>query len=418
MKMMFSSRRHHYVARVGILLITVALIVGMAGCHVEPSFQCDLSISSTEGGSVTTPGEETFTYNKTTVVNLMAEADHGYQFIKWAGDVGTIKDVNAASTNITMDATCSITAIFAMEIWDWDDLDATRNNLGGSYVLMNDLDSTTADFEELASSTANEEQGWQPVGSEDQPFTGVLYGQGHNIRDLFIDRPEAKEVGLFGFVGKGGVIENVGLVNATVIGYEHVGGLTGTNWEGIVSDSYSTGSAGSVKGYLRVGGLAGWNRGTVSKSYSAVRVTYARSVGGLVGYNTGTVSNSYSSGSVTGFEYVGGLIGTNHLGGAVSNCYSSTTVKYELPPKGGLVGVNYMFLGGVTDSFWDTQTSGLDSSAGGTGKTTTEMKDTDTFSSAGWNITAVANLGTRNPSSIWNIVDGQTYPFLSWEPIL
>jgi len=417
MKIIGSLMSYHYAARVSIFLVTVVLIAGMTGCENDASRQYDLTISSTEGGSVIAPGEDTFTYNKTTVVNLVAEPDHGYQFIKWTGNVGTVEDVNTASTNITMNATCTITAVFAKEMRDWNDLNAIRNNLGGSYVLMNDLDSTSADYEELAGPTANEGQGWQPVGTEDRPFTGSLYGQGHKIRDLFIDRPEENEVGLFSFVGKGGAIENVGLVNATVTGYECVGGLVGSNWEGIVSNSYCTGSAGSVTGYKRVGGLVGWNRNTVSKSYSAVRVTYARSVGGLVGYNTGTVSNSYSRGSADGFEYVGGLIGTIHIGGSASNCYSSTKVKYELPPKGGLVGVNYMFLGGVTGCFWDTQTSGQNDSAGGTGKNTTEMKDMDTFSSAGWNITAVANPVTRNPLSIWNIVDGETYPFLSWEPI-
>jgi hypothetical protein len=417
MKMIASQRRRHWVATVGILSIMVALIAWTAGCNEEPPLQCDLSISSTEGGSVTMPGEDTFAYNRTTIVNLVAEADNGYQFVKWTGDVATIEDANAASTKITMNATYSVTAIFATGISDWEGLNATRDNLGGGYILMNDLDSTTAGYEELASSAANERQGWQPIGTEGQPFTGGLYGQGHKISDLFVDRPEGQEVGLFGFVGKGGVIENLGLVNATVSGYEHVGALVGSNSEGIVNNSCSTGSAGSVRGYLRIGGLVGWNQGTVSKSYSTVRVTYARSVGGLVGYNIGTVSDSYSGGSVSGFEYVGGLIGTNHIGGAVNNCYSSTTVTYELPPKGGLVGVNYMFLGGVAESFWDIQTSGLDSSAGGTGKNTTEMKDMDTFSSAGWDITAVANPDTRNPSSIWNIVDDETYPFLSWEPV-
>jgi hypothetical protein len=412
MKTILGSREHHFVKRVSIFLIMVGLMAGMMGCHEE--LQYNLIIASTEGGSVTTPGEQTFTYNKTTVVNLVAEPDDGYQFIKWTGNVGTIDDANAASTNITMNATYSITAIFAKEIRDWHGLNATRNNLGGSYVLMNDLDSTTANYAELASPTANGGQGWQPVGTEDQPFTGSFYGQGHKIKDLSIDRPEGNVVGLFGFVGEGGAIENVGLVDTSVTGNYCVGGLVGYNKAGTVTDSYSTGD---VKGYMRVGGLVGWNQGTVGKSYSTVRVTYARSVGGLVGYNTGTVINSYSSGNVIGFEYVGGLIGTNHIGGGVINSYSSTTVTYELPPKGGLVGVNYMFLGGVRDSFWDTQTSGQPSSAGGTGKTTTEMRDIDTFSGAGWNITKVANPSTRDPSSIWNIVDGEVYPFLSWQPV-
>jgi hypothetical protein len=109
-------------------------------------------------------------------------------------------------------------------------------------------------------------------------------------------------------------------------------------------------------------------------------------VGGLVGRNDDTVSDSYSTGSVTGVGFVGGLVGEN---------------------DGGT----------VNDSFWDTETSGKGSSAEGTGKTTEEMQDITTFSGATWDIVAVANPGIRNPSCIWNIVDDETYPFLSWQPV-
>jgi hypothetical protein len=71
----------------------------------------------------------------------------------------------------------------------------------------------------------------------------------------------------------------------------------------------------------------------------------------------------------------------------------------------------------VSKSFWDVETSGQTRSAGGTGKITTQMKNVATFSGAGWNIVAVANPGARSPSCIWNIVDGQTYPFLSWQSV-
>lgn len=409
--------RHHYVKVVGILLILAVLTGGIVGCGGEGAVQCDLTIASTEGGSVVAPGEGSFTYNRTAVVSLLAEPDDGYQFIKWTGNVGTISDVNAASTNIRMSSTYSITAIFAKEIVDWYGLNGNRDNLGGNYVLTNDLDSATPGYEELVSRTAKGGQGWQPVGTEDRPFTGTLYGQGHKIRNLFIDRPEGNHIGLFGFVGRAGAIENVGLVNPTVTGNEYVGALVGRNFDGVVTNCYSAGSAGSVKGYIRVGGLVGWNQDTVSTSYSTLHVGYARSVGGLVGYNTGTVSNSYSSGSVIGFQYVGGLVGTIHVGGGVNNCYSSTSVTYEVPPKGGLIGCNYMFVGGVKASFWDIQTSRQHDSAGGTGKNTTGMKDINIFLSAGWNITAVANPDTRDPSSIWNIVNGESYPFLSWQPV-
>ena len=152
---------------------------------------------------------------------------------------------------------------------------------------------------------------------------------------------------------------------------------------GTVRYSYSVGS---VTGDHRVGGLVGWNWHTVSDSYSTGSVTGGNYVGGLVGHNLDAVSNSYSTGSVSGSSYAGGLVG---YGEGASN---------------------------VTNSFWDTETSGQVASAGGTGKTTTYMKDIATFSGAGWDITAVADPGTRSPSYIWNIVDAVTYPFLSWQP--
>jgi hypothetical protein len=70
----------------------------------------------------------------------------------------------------------------------------------------------------------------------------------------------------------------------------------------------------------------------------------------------------------------------------------------------------------VRNSFWDILTSGQTNSAGGTGKTTAEMKSIATFTGAGWNMVAVANPSTCNPAYVWNIVDGQAYPFLSWQP--
>jgi hypothetical protein len=219
-----------------------------------------------------------------------------------------------------------------------------------------------------------------------------------------------------------GVIKDIGIVNATVIGVGHdqVGALVGVNNFGTVSNSYSTGN---VSGYWGVGGLVGSNRyGTVSDSYSAASVTGNWDVGGLVGGNTGnvnndsTVINSYATGNVTGVDGVGGLVGSSHAyggaGSTISNSYSTGTVTGNLS-VGGLVGEN---TGTVSDSFWDTETSGQAASAGGTGKTTARMQDVATFSLAGWDIIEVADPVTRNPSYIWNIVDDVTYPFLSWEP--
>jgi hypothetical protein len=279
-----------------------------------------------------------------------------------------------------------------LEIQTWYDLDAVRDNLAGHHTLMNDLDSTTPGYAELASPTANGGKGWQPIGfyTPHGPtayvgFRGVFDGQGYEIRDLYINRPDEDSVGLFGETD-GAVIRDTGVVNVTAIGDECVAGLVGTNG-GIVSKCYSIGS---MVGKDGVGGLVAANWGTVSNSYSSGNITGISGVGGLVGVNgpDKTVSNSHSTGNVTGVRGVGGLVGF-HV---------------------------FAYRGTVTNSFWDTETSGQATSGGGTGKTTAEMKNITTFSSAGWNITAVANPGIRNPSYIWNVVNGVTYPFLSWQP--
>ena len=249
--------------RVSMLLIAVALIAGMVGCGQSGY---NLTIASTAGGSVTTPGEGTFTYDEGTVVILAAKPDEGYQFANWTGDVNTITDVEDGTTTITMNGDYTITANFVQSqlIRTWYDLDAIKDNMSGSYILMNDLDCTTAGYTELASPTANGEKGWQPIGTQGNPFTGIFDGHGYEIRDLFIDRPDEDYVGLFGYV-QAGTIEGIGVAKATVAGDDYVGGLVGLN-NGAVINCYSTAN---VTGQQYVGSLMGLNQSgdTVSNSY-------------------------------------------------------------------------------------------------------------------------------------------------------
>jgi preprotein translocase subunit YajC len=74
--------------------------------------QYELTVSSSCGGSVTTPGEGSYSYDEREVVNLVAEADAGYRFVNWTGDAGTIADINAATTTITINGDYSIKANF------------------------------------------------------------------------------------------------------------------------------------------------------------------------------------------------------------------------------------------------------------------------------------------------------------------
>ena len=253
-----------------------------------------LTIDSTDGGSVIAPGEGVFGYDVGTVVDLVAEIDGSHQFVSWTGQSEAIADVHAPTTTITMNGHCSITARFfeGELIRDWHDLHAVRDNLDGSYLLMNDLDSTTAGYAELAGPMANGGKGWAPLGVPDDGFTGRFDGQDYGISDLLIDRPDESNAGLFGVVDEGGFVENVGLLNANVTGRFQVGGLAGLNGGAVIGCH----SGGTVTGESRVGGLVGFCfGGTVSNSYClSGSVDGATAVGGLVGrILAGTVSNSY-----------------------------------------------------------------------------------------------------------------------------
>lgn len=126
-----------------------------------------------------------------------------------------------------------------------------------------------------------------------------------------------------------------------------------------------------------------------------------------------TVDNSSNNSTP---ERVGGLVGCTYLKGDVENSYSAGQVTVNnVDYVGGLVGYvgSGNKKGSVDDSFWDTQTSNQSSSAGGTGKTTSEMKTLSTFSA--WTLKETNNLTTSG--EIWGIDDNESinngYPYLT-----
>jgi hypothetical protein len=211
------------------------------------------------------------------------------------------------------------------------------------------------------------------IGSDwNNAFSGVFDGRGHKIANFTWDGVYRNYIGLFGCV-KGAEVKGLGLesVYINAPGCDNVGGLMGnSNWFCTISNCYVTGS-----------------------------VTGRDKVGMLVGYNMAAISNSYSQGSVSGSECVGGLAGDN-AGGAIINCYSSSLVS-GYSKVGGLLGAG----GGVTNSFWDIEISGRLTSAGGAGKTTSQMKAADTF--LGW--------AGCDSESVWSLDEGNDYPRLVWE---
>jgi len=321
------------------------------------------------------------------------------------------------------------------QITDWYQLDAVRDHLDACFILVNDLDSGTGGYDELAGSEANEGLGWEPIGVSSARFSGTFDGKGFEVKGLFINRDGQDFVGLFGSVDVEGCIELVEVVEAQVtgnlyvgalvgyidgavtgcsvvgaskgvVGVDHVGGLVGVN----LGTVHLCHAIGAVNGEDWVGGLVAWNEGLLSRSWSSGDVVGNHCVGGLVGLNdSGTVIDCYATGDATALTdwYVGGLVGYG-TNGALENCYS-TGVPTGVGEVGGLVGHHD---GTVSDCFWDEDTSGMTVSAGGIGKTTVEMMDIATFSA--WDIVSVVP-GDKCPHSTWNIrIDGGGYPFLSW----
>jgi len=194
---------------------------------------------------------------------------------------------------------------------------------------------------------------------------------------------------------------NINITNTTGAGdrTRQIGGLIGLIGGGVnsvVRRCYSLGTITYVgvagTDHWETGGLAGENAGgEVSQCYSELNIVVNSddidSISGLVGVNSGTISNCYARGDITAngtpasTAHIAGFTGFNS--GSISNVYSTglkttTGINYI----GGLVGENWG--GTVDDSFWDTETSGMLVSDGGTGKNTTEMKDSATFITAGW----------------------------------
>jgi filamentous hemagglutinin family protein len=229
------------------------------------------------------------------------------------------------------------------DIYGLQGIGSSATLLADNYVLANNID---------ASGTANWNggAGFLPIAT-----SGTFNGNGNTISNLTINLPNSNlAVGLFGLVGTGGLVENVGLLGGSVTGgalTPYVGALVGENL-GTVTNAYATGT---VSGGFYVGGLVGGNLGNITQSYATGAVNTGSFVaGGLVGQNSGTISQSYATGAVTvgAFGTAGGLVGVNFnccdangnpiSGASITNSYatggvSSPGIDVIL---GGLVGQN------------------------------------------------------------------------------
>ena len=234
---------------------------------------------------------------------------------------------------------------------------------GYELISALDLDTNNNGWADAGDDYWNDGEGWAPIGGDfEAAFESSFNGDGHTISNLYIDRRDAEYVGLFGnaqwngwnrFVGLNNNIRDLALVNV------------------------------DVRGGVNTGALAGFN--------------------GLV------IVGCSVTGAVSGGGSVGGLVGDNFSGEVIAS-YSAASVA-DGSRTGGLVDSNFADQGTAIDSYWNGQTSGQSGSAGGEGKTTSELHSPTGYTGIyeNWNLD-IDEDGVGD--DLWNFGNVTQYPTL------
>ena len=223
----------------------------------------------------------------------------------------------------------------------------------------------------------SEENQWTPIGDGSNQFLGTFDGGGYEVSGLYINNG-ADAQGLFGYLGEGGTICNLGIISY-VVGGRYVGGVVGRNY-GVISLCYNIGDVTGEGNF--VGGVVGYNGGEVSVSYNTGDITGYSDIGGVVGYNASgaTVNACYNTGDITGHGDIGGMIGFNS--GKVSVCYNTGKVTCEGAYVGGLIGYNE---GNITAGYYLEDVA--EDNGAGFPLASTQFAMQTTFADAGWDFT-------------------------------
>ncbi|MDY6915778.1 MAG: PKD domain-containing protein [Candidatus Cloacimonadota bacterium] len=205
--------------------------------------------------------------------------------------------------------------------------------------------------------------GWKPIGEDDNDFTGSYNGYNYIISNLFIDRNDY--TGLFGKISNC-EIKNL-KVFADVSGDKFIGMVAGAaSYSNIINCHVS----GILNGTLIIGGIIGNSGNNSIKQCSNRANINGEKSGGITGKSVlDNMVNCFNFGNISGEEYVGGLVG-RILQSTVTNCCSIGIVTAD-DDTGGLIG--FKDESTITSCYWDTETSGINISAGGEARTTEEM---------------------------------------------
>jgi|GEM_PF-1927599 len=214
-------------------------------------------------------------------------------------------------------------------------LDAIRNNLNGTFHLVNNIDlNTTA---------------WSPIGTQTQPFTGTLDGRGFAVRSLSIPTigNQLDGRGLFGSTS-GATIRNIAVYGNIGEGTGPAGGIVGRG-TATINNSYANvniSSGSTVGGIIGTSGHPGQGITIITNSFNLGNIRGV-TPGGIIGSGGVNISNSYNVGNITGTSNVaGGIAGSGFTQTTISNSFnvghvsidSISAPMFDPVLAGGLVG--------------------------------------------------------------------------------
>ncbi len=203
---------------------------------------------------------------------------------------------------------------------------------------------------------------WAPIGTEENPFNGILEGRGTDGKQITISNinvvgGEGGVKGLFGVLGSSARIENIVFKNVKIESadnFEYVGVIAGKNYGTLITVGVIDYS---ITGGVNIGGAVGYNGGVldyvvinnISEEIKGINIensTNTERVGGLVAVNAGTISASENDAEFTVRKsndtstLVGGLVGENNGYITESICRSNILIKASNSRVGGIVGLN------------------------------------------------------------------------------
>ncbi len=325
---------------------------------LQPPFELFVMVAGAGSVKITPEKNSYDAGEKVTLTAIPITAD--FEFAGWLGLKAT------TSTGPTLDLTMTnhkfLVATFQIvrSISSMEELQKIGHDpaypLDGRFRLAQDLDATG-------------NTNFTPIGGNSgDPFTGKFDGCGHVIRNLTVSNAmNSFNIGLFGSVGPGGVLKNLGLEGGRIAGKGNVGGLAGGLNFGIITNCHTSGqiigreNAGGlvglsdhgdvfgcisrcdVSGDSEIGGLIGQNeQGTVLRCHAAGMITgtnYSQKIGGLIGWSiNGVIMENTVGGQVSGHSYVGGLVGGNWTGPIIKCSATNQVTGFFM--VGGLTGYN------------------------------------------------------------------------------